>query len=48
MGAYTGAAASQLKNFGELSTTALGNFKSFSSNLVNRKNNLNNQANNQN
>jgi hypothetical protein len=43
MGAYTGAAASQLKNFGELSTTAVGNFKSFAGNLVNRKNQANNQ-----
>ena len=38
MNAYTGAAASQLKNFGDLSTTAVGNIKSFAGNLVNRRN----------
>lgn len=35
------AAASQLKNFGDLSTTAVGNIKSFAGNLVNRRNAMN-------
>lgn len=39
------AAASQLKNFGDLSTTAVGNIKSFAGNLVNRRNAMNQNQN---